>query len=124
MFIRRLHPLRHALACAALAASMSVYCDVAPAQNVPERTIHYRPAELATDTGVQELYRKLQRASREICDDLLGSHRKNTHQHRMCYARVLADAVAKVDRPALTSLQEQRGVKETRHSRRVAKSAS
>lgn len=125
MTIHHLHPLPHALACVALTAGVSVCCVVAQARDVPERAVRYERTDLATEAGAQKLYGQLQIASREICDEMLGSHRKHTHQYQVCYSKVLADAVGKVDRQTLTSLHDRLDAKSARtHRSRAGKSAS
>jgi UrcA family protein len=66
-------------------------------------TVNYRDLNLSTIQGATALYQRLTRAARSVCDGpATGVHAYQ--EWRSCYEAAMADAVAKVNSPLLTSL--------------------
>ena len=70
-------------------------------------TVFYADLNLGNEAGVQVLYRRLQRASSEVCGDrsltLLGSTVR-LQQVNQCYGQTLAEAVKTIDNEHLTRI--------------------
>lgn len=123
MITRTVHPLRHALVCAALAAGVSVYASYAQADGTATRVVKYREADLATDAGAQKLYRQLKAASRAVCATWRQAELMTDYQ--ACYTKALADAVADVNQQTLTRLHDRLDAKSARvHRARAGKTST
>ncbi len=70
-------------------------------------TVSYADLNLENKEGVQVLYRRLRRASKEVCGDrsltLLGSVVR-LQQVNQCYGQTLAEAVETIDNEHLTRI--------------------
>jgi UrcA family protein len=66
-------------------------------------TVNYRDLNLSTIQGATALYQRLTRAARSVCDGP-GAGVHAFQEWRSCYQAAMADAVAKVNSPLLTSL--------------------
>ena len=71
--------------------------------------VNYADLNVQKDAGAQVLYRRLKKASKEVCGveplRIVGSVRILTEAQN-CYRNSLATAVAKVDSAALTKIHE------------------
>jgi UrcA family protein len=66
-------------------------------------TVNYRDLNLSTIQGATALYQRLTRAARSVCDGPeTGVHAYQ--EWKSCYQAAMADAVAKVNSPLLTTL--------------------
>jgi UrcA family protein len=66
-------------------------------------TVNYRDLNLATIQGATTLYQRLTLAARSVCDGPeTGVHAYQ--EWKSCYQAAMADAVAKVNSPLLTTL--------------------
>lgn len=66
-------------------------------------TVNYRDLNLSTIQGATELYQRLTRATRAVCDGpQTGVHAYQ--EWKSCYQAAMADAVAKVNSPLVTAL--------------------
>jgi UrcA family protein len=71
----------------------------------PRVTVSYPQMALDSATGAEGVYRKLKAAARKVCGITNGI--QPVHEvmaANECYDKALADAVSKIDRPALTAL--------------------
>lgn len=92
------------------AAFTSVVCLLGAAQapaaepaGTHSVTVNYRDLNLSTIQGATALYQRLTRAARSVCDGpQTGVHAYQ--EWRGCYQAAMADAVAKVNSPLLTTL--------------------
>lgn len=71
--------------------------------DVRSLVIHYSPETLATDGGVQALYRKLVNASEKVCPQM-QSVLWVTEDVRACRRQAIARAVAQINNPHLAAL--------------------
>lgn len=115
MTTRHTNLLRHAIVCAALAASTSVISASASAEEVEERSVHYNQYELATDAGARKLYNELKAASRQVCASWRMAER--IREYNACYANALSDAVNDVNQQTLTKLHDRLETKSARAQR-------
>lgn len=120
MITREFQAFRHAIACAALAATVSLYGSFAIAGEAPRRAVEYQTAELANVAGAQKLYNRLKTASREVCAQLRGNHGESTRAYQECYSKALANAVADVNQQTLTALHDRSDAKSARVNRAKA----
>jgi UrcA family protein len=76
-----------------------------PKANPPSITVSYSEVAFGTPAGAADVYRKLKSAARKVCGVNNGT---TTLEMRVaaweCYEGALADAVRKIDRPALTAV--------------------
>jgi UrcA family protein len=96
---------------AALLASAPTYAADAKAKdasNVPTRTVSADDLDLAIPTDVQTLYRRVQDAARDVCDE---SARKGGMERRAllswrerCYSSAIARAIENAGDQRLTAL--------------------
>jgi UrcA family protein len=85
----------------------SVTVRAAPAKNeLPSMTVSYFDLDLATPAGVQTLYDRMKDAARTVCASLESKQLGRMSPWRDCYQQAVEDAVATVDRPALTALYQ------------------
>jgi UrcA family protein len=90
----------------ALAAAMGVgtACAATSDGDVPTRVVRYSDQSLATDGGVQALYRRLVIASEQVCPEEssrdLGAHALVRH----CREQALARAVRQINNSRLAAL--------------------
>jgi UrcA family protein len=77
------------------------------------RTVTVRFADLNTANveGAARLYRRLNFAAKTVCQDLdSGRDMFLVNLHADCVRQALSNAIAKVDRPALTAYAADRGI--------------
>jgi UrcA family protein len=72
------------------------------AQQAPQLHVKYGDLNISTTAGANVLYRRIRAAAVQVCG--VPDHRElaRSAQAEACTARAVADAVAKVDAPALT----------------------
>ena len=75
--------------------------QVAPSVSVP-----YSAVDLATDKGAADLYRKLKRAAREVCNAYSGKTLDRQVVAQECFDKSLENAVYEVNAQRLTALHE------------------
>jgi UrcA family protein len=81
-------------------------------QLAPKISVDYAAEDLETQKGVENVYRKLRKASRRVCGidgGFLNLSEKTLAQK--CVDDTLASAVKKIDRPLLTALHDSSGRK-------------
>jgi UrcA family protein len=75
-----------------------------PPSDVPSVVVKYDAASLATDRGVNDLYRRITSAARKVCPDAsfrdLGAQR----QAQECRNQAVARAVSQIDNSQLAAL--------------------
>jgi UrcA family protein len=68
--------------------------------------VNYADLDLASDAGVQVLYRRLQVAAQRVCRVFEDHMLARSMKRRACYDQALSEAVAKVDLGTLTALHK------------------
>lgn len=68
--------------------------------------VSYADLNLEKQEGAKALYRRLQQASRQVCDvrGLDTEWAKNMRNERQCYQQALSEAVAEVDNELVTAI--------------------
>lgn len=84
----------------ALTCSVATVCTAAET-DPPQTTVKFADLNVSTPQGTAALYARIQRAARQVCLPLDGRDPSSKTQMNACVHKAIADAVAKVDRPAL-----------------------
>jgi UrcA family protein len=95
---------RGALAAAVLSAfacSLATVCTAAEPVNPLQRTVKFADLKISSPEGAAVLYVRIQRAARQVCSPLGGHDLSSMRRMDACEHKAIADAVAKVDEPAL-----------------------
>lgn len=72
-------------------------------------TVSYLEENLDSEEGVREIYRLLQRASKDVCSGAILPHQRNVimkHSQLRCYRQALSSAVSKIDNNDLTRVHK------------------
>jgi UrcA family protein len=78
-------------------------------QAPPSITVSYSEVAFGSTAGAAEVYRKLKSAARKVCGVNAGTTTLELRiAARDCFEQALADAVRKIDRPALTAVHVSR----------------
>ncbi|MGD0504678.1 MAG: UrcA family protein [Steroidobacteraceae bacterium] len=94
---------RGVLATAVLSAfgcSLATVCSAADPMDPPQTTVKYADLNVSKSEGAAALYARIQRAARQVCPPL-DLRNLSSEAHAVCVHKAIADAVAKVDQPAL-----------------------
>jgi UrcA family protein len=97
------HILGRVLASAILgvfACTLATVCTAADPAAAPQSTVNFADLNVSNLEGAAALYARIERAAREVCRPLEERHFRST-AHDACVHKAIADAVAKIDRPAL-----------------------
>jgi UrcA family protein len=73
----------------------------------PSRVVRYSAESLATDSGVQQLYRRILGAARQVCPDESGNLAVNARV-AACRAQAVAHAIQQIDNTRLAALYAHR----------------
>ena len=92
-----------ALATACLAVTSTVV-HAADGSEPMKKTVTYGDLNLANAQGVEQLYRRIVGAARQVCVGLDGRSLIEKEQFSICIKQSIARAVTAVDQPALTAL--------------------
>jgi UrcA family protein len=85
----------------ALTCSLAIVCTAAEPTDAPQMTVKYADLTVSNADGAAVLYARIQRAARQVCLPLDGRDPSSKAQMGACVHKAIADAVAKVDQPAL-----------------------
>jgi UrcA family protein len=83
-----------------LGATQAPAADPSGARSV---TVSYRDLNLSTIEGATALYQRIRHAANSVCDEP-GAGVARYQEWKSCYQAAIADAVAKVNSPLLTSV--------------------
>jgi UrcA family protein len=84
----------------ALTSSLIAVCTTAEA-DTPQSTVKYADLDLSIPAGAAALYARIERAARQVCLPLDGGNLSSKARMSACVHKAIADAVAKVNQPAL-----------------------
>jgi UrcA family protein len=87
----------------ALTCSLMAVCTAAET-DTPQTTVKYADLKVSNPEGAAALYARIQRAARQVCLPLDGRDLSSKAQMSACVHKAIADAVAKVDQPALLAV--------------------
>jgi UrcA family protein len=66
--------------------------------------VRFGDLNLSSDEGIRALYKRLRNAARKVCSQANDSVHLEQRSLRACQDKAIADAVDKVNRPALTAM--------------------
>lgn len=72
----------------------------------PAVTVNYADLDISRPAGAQALYNRIKHAARSVCAPLESQQLRRMALWRECYEQAVANAVATIDRPALTALHQ------------------
>jgi UrcA family protein len=109
-----MHHLTRTLIGAALAllicgAEAALFATAASAAESHSLSVPYADLDLDRPADVARLYQRIRRAAEDVCGPrlLTGSHVPEA-SYQLCFADAVAQAVARVDRAALSAYHQQR----------------
>ncbi len=68
------------------------------------QVVRYGDLNLSSDEGVRALYHRIRKAARKVCTEANDSVQLQQRSFRVCVDSAVANAVDKVNRPALTAM--------------------
>jgi len=96
-------------------------CSAASAHDavsfVRHEAVNFRDLDVTTPQGAQVLFQRMRDAASRVCSDPRLDSWPDSGQHQQyiqCVNNALADAIATIDRPALTDLAAQHGIHPTK----------
>jgi UrcA family protein len=84
----------------AFAFSLATVCTAAEPTDTQQTTVKYADLNISNPEGAAALYARIQRAARQVCPPL-DVRNLSSEAPGACVQKAIADAVAKVDQPAL-----------------------
>lgn len=97
-----------ALAASVLASAGAAAAGTNPADAPAARRLSTANVDFSNPEQVKTFHQRLHRAAREACNSGYLIATQLIDADRVCTEQALAEAVAKVDRPMLTAMQQQR----------------
>lgn len=91
-----------AIALMGLSATTAFANDIASAPL--QQTVSYAQLDMSQPAAANQLYQKLNATAKQVCEPVNGGQLSQKSQYRACVSETLANAVAAVDRPQLTSV--------------------
>ena len=86
----------------ALALALTCVACAGPALDRPQVVVHFADLDLSRSQGTAVLYRRLRAAAETVCAPLDDRDLERHLKFEACAQSALSEAVAEVDRPALT----------------------
>ena len=110
-----------ALALLVLGAEGALFAVAASADEVRSLSVRYADLDLERPADVARLYQRIRRAAEDVCGPrLLTGSRVPVTGYQPCFADAVAQAVARVDRPALSAYHQQRLGTASQHDATIA----
>jgi UrcA family protein len=79
-------------------------CTFPVVARVPTVTLTFRTADLGTERGVRVIYRRIERAARQVCPEYDPLDLHGTSLTLVCQKRAIADAVRQIGNPRLATI--------------------
>ena len=76
----------------------------APDADAPSLVVRYSNESLTTDLGVQQLYRRIQFAAKQVCPEATVRDLRSIEQAKVCREQAVARAIHKVNNSQLAAL--------------------
>jgi UrcA family protein len=110
-----------ALALLVLGAEGALFAAGAAADEVRSLSVRYTDLDLDRPADVARLYQRIRLAAEDVCGPrLLTGSRVPEAGYQHCFADAVAQAVARVDRPALSAYHQQRLGPAAQHDATIA----
>jgi UrcA family protein len=90
-----------AVLCSALAFSFAAIAQAGDGSGAIQSTVKYADLNVSSPSGAATLYARISMAAAEVCRDLDGRDLRSKTVFNRCVHQAIADAVTKVDQPAL-----------------------
>lgn len=84
----------------AFACTLATVCTAADPLDPPQTKVNFADLNVSNPQGAAAVYARIERAAREVCQPLEERYFRS-RAHDACVHKAIADAVAKIDRPAL-----------------------
>jgi UrcA family protein len=111
------------IAVASFALSIGTIAHADTVSDVRSETVKYADLNTSVDQGAAALYHRLTSAAKTVCRDLEPGRRLGLMgPYDRCVHNALSNAVADVDRPAVTAYAAERGVVPESSSIKIARS--
>lgn len=92
-----------------LAAAASTSSIAAPPTDTRQTVLNYSDLNLNSTSGVRRVYARIRKAAETVCGERHAVGSRVTQQDwRDCYDRAVAEAVARLDKPALNAYHQRR----------------
>jgi UrcA family protein len=88
----------------ALALSFAAMCPAGDTTGAPQSTVKYTDLNVSSPSGAAALYARINVAANGVCQALDGRDLASKTYFNRCVHKAIADAVNKVDQPALYSI--------------------
>ena len=88
----------------ALASSLAAVCTAADGSEAPQATVKFADLNVTSTQGAATLYSRIRMAANLVCLPLDNGDLKSKKLMDNCIHKAIADAVARVDQPALYSV--------------------
>lgn len=88
----------------ALALSFAAMCQAGDTAGANQSTVKYADLNVSRPAGAAALYSRIKAAAHGVCWTLDGRDLQSKTDFNRCVYQAIADAVAKVDQPALYSI--------------------
>ena len=89
---------------ALLALSCSAVCTADAGTGIPEETVKYSDLQMSRTADAARLYARISMAARDVCEELDHGNLSSKVIFHRCVQQAIANAVDKVDQPALYSI--------------------
>jgi UrcA family protein len=98
-----------ALAVAIIGAPQAMAARADAPSGAPQRTVRFADLDLATSQGATELYRRIERAARFVCNDVAYNwDERRALNWLKCFNDTVDHAVMQVNRPTLLAVHRQK----------------
>lgn len=79
-----------------------------PANNVPSVAVKYSEQSLATDDGVNALYRRIAHAAEQVCPDAVGGGLSALQRQKTCRSEAVDRAIRQINNARLLAVEAAR----------------
>jgi len=95
------HRMIATMAFSGLVLSFAAVCPAADSTDAPQATVKYADLNISSPPGAVSLYSRIRAAAHGVCRTLDGHDLTSKTLFDRCVHKAIADAVTKVDQPAL-----------------------
>ena len=88
----------------ALAVNLAGLASAAEADSIPQVTVKYADLNPSSPPGAAALYGRITHAAEEVCSRMYISTEAYRQHKNLCLQKLIADAVMKVNEPALSAV--------------------
>jgi len=93
---------------AAAITLMALSASAAFANDIPTaplaQTVNFAQLDMSQPAAAEQLYQKLNATAKQVCEPVNGGQIRQKAEYRACVSETLANAVADVNKPLLTSV--------------------